>query len=197
MVKSNYSIARLHISFQRKLNFRANLSFTGGANDTLSTDLARYNRKLNFKSNILELSAIAEFYFAKPTTGNKFNLKDVGHKLAPNFLASFWIYVMGGVGGFFFNPKGRNLFDYNNQFSQNLDIDQGDKSWVSLHPLRTEGQGSVSNDSFNSITDIIENDINNDTFKIKTFKAGKSYSRLLSAFHLDLASKKHLIIIWG
>ena len=193
LVKSNYSISAAYIyHFKRNLNFRANLSFAQvGANDTLSTDLARYNRKLNFKSNILELSAIAEFYFAKPTTGNKFNLKDVqGHKLAPNFLAHWGIYVMGGVGGFFFNPKGRNLFDYNNQFSQNLDIDQGDKSWVSLHPLRTEGQGSVSNDSFNSITDIIENDINNDTFKIKTFKPGKSYSRVAICFPLGFGVEK-------
>ena len=71
---------------KENLNFRANLAFARvGADDKQSTDLGRINRNLNFRSNIIELSAITEFYLAKPITGNKYNLKDVkGHKLAPS-----------------------------------------------------------------------------------------------------------------
>ena len=103
LAKSSYSVNAAYIyHFKRKLNFRGNIAFAQvTADDAKSTDLGRKERNLNFKSNILELSAITEFYFAKPITGNKFNLKDVqGHKLAPNFLAHWGIYVMGGIGGF-------------------------------------------------------------------------------------------------
>ena len=110
LAKSNFSVNAAYIyHFKRKLNFRANLALARvGADDKESTDLGRINRNLNFRSNILEISAITEFYFAKPITGNKFNLKDVqGHKLAPNFLAHWGLYIFGGVGGFFFNPQGK------------------------------------------------------------------------------------------
>ena len=77
LAKSNFSVNAAYIyHFRRKLNFRGNLAFAQiGADDALSKDLNRRNRNLNFKSNILELSAIVEYYFAKPITGNKFNLK--------------------------------------------------------------------------------------------------------------------------
>ena len=110
LAKSNFSVNAAYIyHYKRNLNFRANLAFARvGADDKESTDLGRINRNLNFRSNILEFSAITEFYFAKPITGNKYNLKDVqGHKLASNITAHLGFYVFGGVGGFFFNPQGR------------------------------------------------------------------------------------------
>ena len=111
LAKSNFSLNAAYIyHFKRKINFRGNLAFAQiGADDAISKDLNRKNRNLNFKSSIVELSGIVEYYFAKPITGNKFNLKDVqGHKLAPSFLAHWGFYIMGGVGGFYFNPKGLN-----------------------------------------------------------------------------------------
>tara|TARA_Y100000991_G_scaffold101986_1_gene76900 strand:+ start:559 stop:1872 length:1314 start_codon:yes stop_codon:yes gene_type:complete len=195
LAKSNFSINAAYIyHFKRKLNFRANLAFARvGADDKESTDLGRINRNLNFRSNILEISAITEYYFAKPLTGNKYNLKDVqGHKLAPNFLAHWGFYLFGGVGGFFFNPKGQNLLNYDSTFFNNSGFtpQSSNSSWIALHPLRTEGQGSESSDSFTSITDVIETELNNDTFQIKTFKPGKSYSRVAVCFPLGFGFEK-------
>ena len=129
--------------FKNKINFRANLAFARiAADDAESLDLGRKNRNLNFRSNILEFSAMAELYILKPSTGNKFNLKDVqGHKLAPNFLSTLGIYFVGGVGGFLFNPKAQNNFIYN-------DIESDDNNWYALRRLHTEGQGSSSHEEF-------------------------------------------------
>ena len=161
LAKSNFSVNAAYIyHFKRKINFRGNLAFAQiGADDAISKDLNRKNRNLNFKSSIVELSGIVEYYFAKPITGNKFNLKDVqGHKLAPNFLAHWGFYIMGGVGGFYFNPKGLNNKVYhssggkdefgndtpnppiNNDFSS-----VPDNEWYNLRELRTEGQGLEGN----------------------------------------------------
>lgn len=161
LAKSNYSFNGAYIyHFKRKLNFRGNLAFAQiGADDAISKDLNRKNRNLNFKSSIVELSGIVEYYFAKPITGNKFNLKDVtGHKLAPNFLAHWGFYVMGGVGGFYFNPKGRNNKIYyssggkdelgNDTPTPSLNSDFSsvpDNKWYKLRELRTEGQGLEGN----------------------------------------------------
>ncbi|MFL2564907.1 MAG: hypothetical protein ACJ0QN_03835 [Parvicellaceae bacterium] len=197
LAKSNFSVNAAYIyHFKRKLNFRANLALARvGADDKESTDLGRINRNLNFRSNILEISAITEFYFAKPITGNKFNLKDVqGHKLAPNFLAHWGFYILGGVGGFFFNPQGKysplvnksnndikRSFNSFVNYVNNIDDDpitdnnltyipnQGfvpsnEDIWVNLHDLHTEGQGNVEHENF------ITTKINNDTFNIKTFE---------------------------
>ena len=149
LAKSNFSLNAAYIyHFKRKINFRGNLAFAQiGADDAISKDLNRKNRNLNFKSSIVELSGIVEYYFAKPITGNKFNLKDVqGHKLAPNFLAHWGFYIMGGVGGFYFNPKGLNnkVYDptsYLNDGFSNV----ADNQWYKLRELRTEGQGLEGN----------------------------------------------------
>ena len=133
--------------FKNKINFRANLAYARiQADDAESLDLGRRNRALNFKSNILEISAMAEFYLLKPSTGTKFNLKDVqGHKLAPNILSTIGVYFVGGIGGFYFNPKAQNNFSYDglrNGESEN------DGEWYSLRSLHTEGQGSTSHEQY-------------------------------------------------
>jgi hypothetical protein len=175
LAKSNFSVNAAYIyHFKRKLNFRGNLSFAQiGADDAISKDLHRANRNLNFKSSIIEVSGIVEYYFAKPITGNKFNLKDVqGHKLAPNILAHWGFYIMGGVGGFYYNPKGQNNKVYNSgahingNFSPNID-----QEWHSLRPLHTEGQGMEGN-------------------KTKFQKSGKTYSPVALCFPLGLGLEK-------
>lgn len=129
--------------FKNKINFRANLAFARiQADDAESLDLGRINRNLNFKSNILEISAMAEFYLLKPSTGTKFDLKDVqGHKLAPNILSTIGVYFVGGIGGFYFNPKAQNNFTYNSLKSE-------DNTWYALRRLHTEGQGSQSHNEY-------------------------------------------------
>ena len=131
--------------FKNKINFRANFAFSNiAADDANSLDLGRKNRNLNFKSNILELSAIVEFYILKPSTGNKFNLKNVkGQKLAPNFLSTLGIYFVGGIGGFYFNPKSKLNLLYNDGFNF-----ANTSTWTPLRNLHTEGQGSLSHEEF-------------------------------------------------
>ena len=197
LAKSNFSVNAAYIyHFKRKLNFRANLALARvGADDKESTDLGRINRNLNFRSNILEISAITEFYFAKPITGNKFNLKDVqGHKLAPNFLAHWGFYIFGGVGGFFFNPQGKYSPLVN---KSNNDIKRSFNSFVNYvnniddDPITDNNLTYIPNQGFlPSNEDIwvnlhdlhtegqgnvehenfITTKINNDTFNIKTFE---------------------------
>ncbi|MAJ05286.1 MAG: hypothetical protein CL827_00295 [Crocinitomicaceae bacterium] len=175
LAKSNFSFNAAYIyHFKRKLNFRGNLVFAKiGADDAISDDLNRQNRNLNFKSNIVELSGIVEYYFAKPITGNKFNLKDVqGHKLAPNFLAHWGFYIMGGVGGFYYNPKGLNNKVYNSEAHMNSNFNPlVDDEWYSLRPLHTEGQGMYGN-------------------KTKFQKDGKTYSPIAICFPVGFGLEK-------
>lgn len=82
------------------------------------TDIAqrRFNRNLNFKTNILEGSLMAEIH----------GLTLVRSMLDPDFaVPKFSPYLLGGVGYFSFNPKGK----------------KNNGSWVELQPLSTEGQG--------------------------------------------------------
>jgi len=75
---------------------------------------ARKARNLNFKSSIQELFIAAEVY---PLTYFEYEPTDVYHKFRPYFLV--------GLGGFHFNPKGK---------------DPASGEWVALRPLHTEGQ---------------------------------------------------------
>lgn len=75
---------------------------------------SRKARNLNFKSKIFELWVAAEIY---PFVAFEYDQTDVYHKLRPYFLA--------GVGGFHFNPQGK---------------DPVTGQWVALRPLHTEGE---------------------------------------------------------
>jgi hypothetical protein len=76
---------------------------------------SRKARNLNFKSKIFELWVAAEVY---PFVAFEYDPSDTYHKLRPYFLA--------GVGGFHFNPEGK---------------DPATGDWVKLRPLHTEGEG--------------------------------------------------------
>ena len=197
LAKSNFSVNAAYIyHFKRNLNFRANLAFARvSADDKQSTDLGRINRNLNFRSNILEVSAITEFYLAKPITGNKYNLKDVqGHKLAPSFLAHLGFYLFGGVGGFFFNPQGKfapltNKNDVDTKRSYNSFVNyiyNINEDPVTNPNLKYNANINFTPSDENIWVDLhelhtegqgnkifeeyIESYINNDTFNIKSFK---------------------------
>ncbi len=75
----------------------------------------RYNRNLNFRSNITELSAMIEFH---PLFLKNYDVTDGSSMpiLSP--------YIVGGVSYFSFKPQG-----YLNN------------TWIDLQPLRNEGQG--------------------------------------------------------
>lgn len=73
-------------------------------------------RNLSFKSDIWELSALAEFNFAS---------------FGPGATERLWTpYIFGGLGVFHFNPMAKYT------------LGDGEEMWAELQPLRTEGQGS-------------------------------------------------------
>lgn len=88
--------------------------------DYLTQEKYRNNRNLHFKSNIFEFSLMTEFYFTKERPGHIYKYKKL--KGWRHIDAQF--YMMGGIGGFYFNPKAA----YNGV-------------WIPLQPLGTEGQG--------------------------------------------------------
>ncbi|HXC04941.1 MAG TPA: DUF6089 family protein [Bacteroidia bacterium] len=89
--------------------------------DKLTSEPFRHNRNLNFRSNIFELSVRGEFYITKESQGHLYRIKNVKGMQHKDIQA----YLFGGVGGFYFNPKG----EYTNG------------QWYALRPLGTEGQG--------------------------------------------------------
>ncbi len=91
--------------------------------DKLTAEMFRNNRNLNFKSNIFELAYRMELVYMHNTVGNRYGIKRTFSNRMKT--SSYDLALFAGIGGFYFNPKGR------------------DKSgrWVALKPLHTEGQG--------------------------------------------------------
>lgn len=90
--------------------------------DAHTKEPARSGRNLNFRSPIFEVNTALEIYLLKESKQkNRYRLSSARQKGNP-----VSIYLWGGVGGFYFNPKGQN---------------PNTGEWVALQPLRTEGQG--------------------------------------------------------
>lgn len=83
--------------------------------DANADDPGRIARNLSFRTNIIELAAIAEIHFL--------NIKDFGRTGRYNVF--FNVYGMAGVGMSYYNPQGENP-------------ESGE--WVDLRPLMTEGE---------------------------------------------------------
>jgi hypothetical protein len=81
-------------------------------NATAPSAIGRYERNLNFKSPIREISIQAELHIPQIFR----NYEKSPYRLSP--------YIMAGVSWFSFNPRGYTA-----------------NGWVDLHPLRLEGQG--------------------------------------------------------
>ena len=169
--------------FKSRINFRGNLIFSRlSGDDKESPEFYRNNRSLNFRTDLIEISSVVEFYLKKPsTTGNKFNLKNVkGQKLASNVLATWGVYLSGGFGGFFYNPMAKNNFNYPNVHENNGFTPDGSKSvYHKLRPLHTEGQG-------------YDGQSPGDDFNIpgKVFKAGKTYKPVAVCIPLGIGVQK-------
>jgi len=91
--------------------------------DALTQDIYRNNRNLNFKSNIFELAGRIEIGWQSSKAGNRYGIKRTLSRRMKN--NNHNVFLFAGVGGFYFNPKGRTA--------------KGD--YVKLKPLHTEGQG--------------------------------------------------------
>lgn len=84
----------------------------------------RLNRNLNFKTPILSSELHLEGHFLKEQQGRRYYIKSA------RGLKNFYMqsYLFFGIGIFYYNPKGR--------LERN-----GNKEWVALRKLGTEGQG--------------------------------------------------------
>ncbi len=89
--------------------------------DALTNEIIRNSRNLHFRTIIVELSQRLEFILlANEKFGARYRIKGLKFMRDRNDQ----IYVFGGVGVNYFNPKA-----------------QFNGSWVALRPLKTEGQG--------------------------------------------------------
>ena len=181
---SNFALNAAYVyHYKNRINFRGNLIFSRlSGDDKESPEFYRNNRSLNFRTDILEISSVIEFYLKKPTTGNKFNLKNIkGKKLASKVLASWGVYLSGGVGGFLYNPMAKNNFHYPDVFDNIGFVSDPDKStYHKLRPLHTEGQGYEEGHSIG------------DDFNVpgKVFKAGKTYKPVAICIPLVIGVQK-------
>ena len=146
LAKTRYTVTAAYLyHLTRKLNFRTNFSFASiSADDAQTNEFYRNNRNLNFTSNIIEVSGIIEFYISKPSTGNRYGLKNAsGKNLASNnFFGHLGLYLFAGIGGFYFDPTGENNLDYSNSSFQNSTFEPSSKNKkIKLRELHTEGQG--------------------------------------------------------
>jgi hypothetical protein len=112
-ISYNYRLDKLTL-----LSTQLNFGYLRG-DDAFSKNPIRYNRNLNFRSPILELTEQLEFIIYNSRETHRYQLRGV------RGWTSFEIYALVGVGVFWFNPQGR----------------APNGKWYNLKPLSTEGQG--------------------------------------------------------
>lgn len=109
---------------QRAVNLAVKFNYLNvRGSDASAKDSIRFNRNLNFKSNIYELSARLEFgYQSSRRGGSKYGIRR-NYGRMKNMTHNLYAFI--GLGGFYYNPKGQ----------------RANGQWVELRPLHTEGQG--------------------------------------------------------
>lgn len=108
-------------------NFNVHTSFNYllvAGDDKLTNEQYRSNRNLNFKSNIFELAVRAELSLFRSKVGHRYGIKKTLSRRHKGGTKEFILFA--GVGGFYFNPKGKNPVT---------------GKYEKLYPLHTEGQG--------------------------------------------------------
>lgn len=95
------------------------------SDDNFTTETFRSQRNLKFRTGYFELDLMAEFYLIQNSRGNLYRLRGVRGRRG----LKMDIYVYGGLGFMYFNPKG-----------------EINGSWEKLQPLGTEGQGLPGQD---------------------------------------------------
>ncbi|MBA3680701.1 MAG: hypothetical protein H0W73_05990 [Bacteroidetes bacterium] len=91
--------------------------------DALTQEPFRNNRNLNFKSNIFELAGRIEIGYQSSKSRNRYGIKRTLSKRTKGLTHAAFAFI--GVGGFYYNPKGR----------------MSNGKYVKLISLHTEGQG--------------------------------------------------------
>ena len=88
-------------------------------NDAASGHVGRRARNLSFRSPVIELGGQFEYYFLKEKVTPRYAFASLGG------IRNIAAYMFFGFGGFYYNPKAKNL---------------NDGKWYALRPLGTEGQ---------------------------------------------------------
>ena len=130
-----------------KITLRANVAYTKiSGDDAYAGDFYRNNRRLNFTTTVLEGAAMCEVILRNARTGNRYNLKSpAGKFIGAKSPLGIGIYLFAGVGGFYYEPTGKDLFlDSEGNLS-------GTGYPYKLRPLHNEGQG-MGSDGFNEST---------------------------------------------
>jgi len=108
----------------RWLNVAGKFSYLRVSGDDASTEnIYRHNRNLNFKSNIFEVTGRIEAGYQSSRRGsNKYGIRKNYGRMR-NITHNLFAFI--GIGGFYYNPKGRSPSG----------------QYIALRPLHTEGQG--------------------------------------------------------
>ena len=177
ILSSNFVVnAGYTYRFNEKIRFRGNLIFSRISGDDSKTDeFFRNNRNLNFRTDILELSATTEYHIVRANTGSKHNLRNPqGKRISPKWLYKTGFYLVGGVGGFLHVPKAKNNFSYELYITSNTnftdagyEFETDNTTYHKLRPLHTEGQGYEGIEPGNDFD-----------MPGKIFKPGKTYSNV-------------------
>jgi hypothetical protein len=109
----------------KNLNWHSSFNYLLVAgDDKLTTEPYRNNRNLNFKSNVFELATRIEVSLFSNKIGHRYGISNTMGRRKRSRSYEFIGFI--GIGGFYFNPKGRNPIS---------------GVWTKLEPLHTEGQG--------------------------------------------------------
>lgn len=127
----NFSQTRTAFGFGARYKVKRWMNVAGKFNylilkgdDAKSANPIRNNRNLNFRSNVFELSARAEFgYQSSRTSGNRYGIKKNYSAASKNLTHNLFGFI--GIGAFYFSSQGKDATG----------------NYVALKPLHTEGQG--------------------------------------------------------
>ncbi|MEQ8323425.1 MAG: DUF6089 family protein [Vicingaceae bacterium] len=133
----NFAASRYVITATGRYFIRSNMAARGSlsyariaGDDADSKNPTRNSRGLKFRSPVVELAAIYEFYFLTEKTKGMYRLKG-SRGLAKLKLDG---YLFAGLGLFYFNPR-----------------NEMDGKWHSLQPLGTEGQTAGNGSKYSRI----------------------------------------------
>lgn len=136
-VDLEFSLTRPAISLAYRYKIAKNFNWHSSFNyllvagdDKLTAEPFRHNRNLNFKSNIFEVATRFELSYFSKKAGHRYGIKKTLSRRMKSRTWEFMGFV--GIGGFYFNPKGRHP-------------ESG--QWIKLQPLHTEGQGLANGPS--------------------------------------------------
>ena len=120
-LKSPTVMGAYRMRLTKKWAYRAMFTYARiQGSDQQTGNLFRNYRNLHFRSNIFELSQCIEFGYSIDRVGKRYNIPGLnGFKNKSTYL-----YVYGGIGALYFNPKAQH----------------NEGGWVALQPLGTEGQ---------------------------------------------------------